>query len=813
VRRERPTTIGGILTVFAIAITGGLASGPSASAAWSMPLSLTGDVVAGAVATTATVTALDSTITNDEYQTTHLVRAVNAQSSASSFAGTSDVNFTIDPAAPVGLGNVMSVAAWPVTAPADCTAASEPADGYQNATWADGLTTDAVGVSPNDAIYLCVRGYPTASSPSPSASASAQNRSVAAAQLGVSADVSPDGSQSFTPTYSATIRRGNFIAQAAATGAATISTSRIFAFVDLVTGSPGLIGRPLAPASTCFDISNGGDVSPPGSDLIAFALPACTNSVTVGRNQRFLRIAVPDASAVQIRADSVVDTNGFLEASPDGAVIEAQTGNVNELRQVWIPQRGADGADQLVNAATGYCAQAPASGSGVFSTAPCAANDRFFAVWLRAASATAAVTLSTPRAIGSCGVYDDVVITVTNSGQPVANTSVTVTTTAPMEMPNGTPTQTFTTNAAGQVTISGLLAPAAAGTYPITATATVFNVDAVAAVTSTNSNVFTSVAPGAFTALAGVDDPVQVDIASGVYLVRDDDGVVYRTTTASGQPLTAILGLTGATSFASYSLNGNYVVALGGDGVAYTSYGGAAFAPIAGATTLEQVDIGASFYVGRDSAGTMYRAAATVTTSQWSAITAPIAMSHFAVYDSNANYIAAIGATGAAYRSVAGGAFAPISGASDLADIQVGAGYYTARSSDGSLYRTGLASGSWLPVALPPGVAAVDYATYALDANWLIVKGSDGNAYGSYGGSAYGLIPGVVGSIDQVGVGSGYWVARNTNGVIFRSTASSAPASSGQWAAIPGLAGATDFATYEAGGAYVAAIGPSQLVC
>lgn len=380
-RRRHPSAA--VLLVGALVTASVLVNGTVASAAWTKALSLTGSVTAGTLATSATVTVRDATITNDDYQTTHVIEATNNQPATSPYTGTSEMTVTANPVAATGLGAGMSVAIWPVAAAANCTDTSEPVAGFRSAAWTAGLTSDPVAVLPEASAFFCVRGFPTASTPSPSAPAEVQNRVIATSALSVPFDVSADGSQSFTPTYTATVQRGNFTAQAATIGPTTISTSTIYNTLRFANnGSPGNVSRPLSPTGTCWSVSGGGDTSPPGAALVA-STGSCATVLTVNRNERFIFIPVPTiTTATRIRADSTVAANGFLEANADGTLVEAQTDNVNQLRQLWLPQQTASGSQrQYVNAATGLCAQAPAAANGTFTTAPCTTDNRFRSNW------------------------------------------------------------------------------------------------------------------------------------------------------------------------------------------------------------------------------------------------------------------------------------------------------------------------------------------------------------------------------------------------------------------------------------------------
>lgn len=390
---QRRNRIAGVVLVSAIATIGLVASGSFASAVWTKPLTVTGSVAAGTIATSATVTALDGTITNDDYQTTHVIRVNNNQPATSSYTGTSALSVTVNAVTASGLGARMSVAVWPVASAAACTDSSEPAAGYQSAAWTTGLTTSSVAALPNASAYFCTRGYPTGSTPSPTASAAQQNRKVVAAGLGVSYTVSASGSQSFTPTYTAKISRGNFTAQAAASGATTLNTSLIFSARAYSSGSYGNFGRPLSPTGTCWNVAGGGDTSPPGHNLIAYG--SCQPLLTP-RNERFHQAYVAGGnSAIQIRADSTIAANGYLQVNTDGTLVQTQTSNANELRQVWIMQFANVGADaagvqrehvQFVNAATGECIRAPASAGGSFDTALCGSGERFRTYWFAVTS-------------------------------------------------------------------------------------------------------------------------------------------------------------------------------------------------------------------------------------------------------------------------------------------------------------------------------------------------------------------------------------------------------------------------------------------
>ena len=359
----------------------GLAGGPAASALWSTNVGATGQVSAGTLAVSATVTARDVTITNDRYQTTQVVQVTNDQPAASGFAGPSGLGVVIDPVAASGLGSQMSVTVWPVAAAADCDDSSEPPSGSPSAPWTSGLASPLQPASPHASAFFCVRGYPTNSTPSPSAPASDQNRAVVAPALGVAADVSAEGSQSFDPTFTGTARLGSFSARAAAVGPTTIATSLIYASFRFTNGSPGNLGRPMSPSDTCLNFSGGDSTIPSGSVLIAYT-DACATSSTVTANERFIQLAVP-GGAMQIRADSSVEANGYLEADPSGTRVLAQTGNVDELRQVWIGQAtvSSPAERQYVNAATGQCLEAPAASGGAFSLAPCGTDPRFMSRW------------------------------------------------------------------------------------------------------------------------------------------------------------------------------------------------------------------------------------------------------------------------------------------------------------------------------------------------------------------------------------------------------------------------------------------------
>lgn len=383
-KHQRTITGAGMVLVSAIAVGGSLIGVPGAIAHWEKGLAAGGEVAAGSLSTSATVTGVKETITNDSYQTTHFARVLNEQQASSGFTGTSSVTLGVEPSTDAGLGAVMSVAVWPVTAPGDCDSMSEPAPGYMSAAWSEGISSVPVETPPHGEALFCVRGYPTDSTPSPSAPAVQQNRAVVAARLGVAATVSSTGSKSFAPTFTARISLGNFNAQAPASGAATISTSRIFNFF---TSSQNLYLRNVAPAASCWNIANGGNTSPPGLDLIAFANPNCASGAAPTRNEQFFQIRVPGKSAVQIRANSTNPEYGYLQATPDGTLIESQVGNVEELHQLWIPQSGPNSGGypgrQFVNVATGLCAQAPAASGGTFSTAPCGSSNRFFStLWV-----------------------------------------------------------------------------------------------------------------------------------------------------------------------------------------------------------------------------------------------------------------------------------------------------------------------------------------------------------------------------------------------------------------------------------------------
>jgi hypothetical protein len=375
----------GVVIAVGLGILSGLAGGPAASATWTVPLSVAGGVTAGSVSSSTTVTTLDSVITNDDYQTTHMIQVTNTQPAPSGSAATSDLTVIVNSVPNSGLGALMSVALWPVASPGDCADSSVPAPGYQSAVWTAGLTSSPVATPPGASAFFCVRGYPTGGTPSPSAPAAEQNRMYLATQLGIPVASSASGSQSFNPTYAGASRRGNFAQQSGASGQTTISTSLIFAsFRFLNNGSPGLIGQPLDPTGTCWNISAGGDTSAPGSNLIAWP-STCSATTPVGRNERFIFVAVPGTpQAVQIRADSIIPANGYLQVDETGTMIQTQTGDVSELRQVWIAQFATTtNGVQFVNAATGLCIQAPATAGGTsyFMTAPCAADNRFRSRW------------------------------------------------------------------------------------------------------------------------------------------------------------------------------------------------------------------------------------------------------------------------------------------------------------------------------------------------------------------------------------------------------------------------------------------------
>lgn len=389
---QRRNRIAGAILVSAIATIGLVASGSFASAVWTKPLTLTGSVTAGTIATSAAVTTLDGTMTNDDYQTTYVIRVNNNQPATSSYTGSSALSLTVNPVAAPGLGARMSVAVWPVASAAACTDSSEPVAGYQSAAWTTGLTTASVAALPGASAYFCTRGYPTGSTPSPTASPALQNRKVLAFWLGVSYTVSATGSQSFTPTYTAKISRGNFTAQATASGATTLNTSLIFSSLSYADGNLGNYGTPVSPVGTCWSVFGGAVESVPGLSLVASN--TCKVGGVTGRNERFRQVLVSGGNnAIQIRADSIIAANGYLEANADGTLVQTQLGNASELRQVWIMQLAhadATGAKrqyvQFVNAETGKCIRAPAAANGSFDTALCGSDDRFRTTWTQVLS-------------------------------------------------------------------------------------------------------------------------------------------------------------------------------------------------------------------------------------------------------------------------------------------------------------------------------------------------------------------------------------------------------------------------------------------
>jgi len=376
---------GAVLAVM-LGVLAGLAGGPAATAIWAVPLSVTGTATSGTVAVSATVVARDAEITNDDYQTTHVVTVINAQPPTTNFSGTSDLTLAVRAVPATGLGARMSAAVWPVTATTACTDTSEPPAGYQSAPFTTGLVTAPVAALPGASATFCVRGYPTSATPSPTAPPLAQNRAVVISELGVSYATSATGRQSFTPSYAGAVHRGNFTQQTNATGETTISTSLIYLSAN-VTGYPLLLGRSVAPAGTCWDVEAGHSTSPPGLSLIAWA-GTCATQTAVNRNQRFIHIGAGGSSAIRIRADSTVVGNGYLEANEAGTLVQTQVDNFSELRQIWIGQITGSGIRfQYVNAATGLCMQAPAAAGGAFATAPCAMNDRFYMNWFIAVAA------------------------------------------------------------------------------------------------------------------------------------------------------------------------------------------------------------------------------------------------------------------------------------------------------------------------------------------------------------------------------------------------------------------------------------------
>jgi len=225
-------------------------------------LTIAGVVVNNYRANTGTVTAVQPLITNDRFQTTHLIQTAIDRQANAVYTGTTTATVRVNPS-PQELGALMSVAAWPVAAAAadQCTATSEPPPGHQNATWATGLTVTTTSTSPDLPASVCVRGYPTLSTPSPAAPPATQNRIQVATALS-----SSSGSRNFTPTYLASIARASFSTEVPVSGATTISTSRIFEFEILPLHN--IAGRSASLPGSCWNIA-GGDSSLPGANLIA----------------------------------------------------------------------------------------------------------------------------------------------------------------------------------------------------------------------------------------------------------------------------------------------------------------------------------------------------------------------------------------------------------------------------------------------------------------------------------------------------------------------------------------------------------------
>lgn len=143
--------------------------------------------------------------------------------------------------------------------------------------------------------------------------------------------------------------------------------------------SPGVRGIPVALSNTCWKVGN---LLAPAQPLVAYPAPNCVSGISVAPNERFVRTRIDGMNAYQMRADSTTASHVYLEASSDGSAVMTQVGNATELRQMWIPQVGPVGTSvQFVNAATGYCIQAPAASAGAFSMAPCGASNRFVTTW------------------------------------------------------------------------------------------------------------------------------------------------------------------------------------------------------------------------------------------------------------------------------------------------------------------------------------------------------------------------------------------------------------------------------------------------
>lgn len=356
----------GLLIVSVVAITGTLFSAPGAIASWTRDLAGTGSAAAGTISTASTLTTRDARVSNEDYQTTHVVEVQNIPPAGSTYTGTSDAVLTIDAMANTGLAALMSVTVWPVASAADCTVTAEPTGVAVSGAWTSTLASAPSPVAPNTSAYFCVRGYPTDSTPLPSspATAAAQNRSNVAAQLGSASTLS------FTPTFSAQLARGNFTASATTTPTSALSTFRIFPFSQLVAGVP-YVARPVLEdgvTGLCFNIRAGGNTTPPGAGLITWS---CSGAAITPRNERFVEVPVPGTSSFQLRADSTNATFGFLESSLDGSVVQSQVGDATNLRQRWIGQVLGNGSRQLVNAETGFCLFAPSASNMDFTTQPC----------------------------------------------------------------------------------------------------------------------------------------------------------------------------------------------------------------------------------------------------------------------------------------------------------------------------------------------------------------------------------------------------------------------------------------------------------
>ncbi|WP_426519029.1 RICIN domain-containing protein [Diaminobutyricibacter sp. McL0618] len=358
----------GLLIALAITIGGGLLVASPAAAIWTTPLTATGSVSAGVISVTSETTVLNSTISNENYQTTHLVTVTNTQTSTD-FTGTSSVTLTVLPSTtPVsGLGAALNAAVWQVGTTAACTASADPAANAVSGAWAAGVTSAPVAMARQQVAYFCVRGYPIGSSASASGD---QNRQNVASLLGA-----PSGTSSFTPTFRADITLGSFTAAGSSTPPAIV-TSVIYPFTLVPNPNTYAQVRPQNGPATklCFDIF-GGVGAPVGTRVDTFTCHTIGTDVTLG-NQAISMQRVAGSNSVQLRARMTSPANGYLAATGvnAGAGVVVVAPNSADPRQLWIPQLvSSTGGDllQLVNAASGLCINAPAT-AGTLTISPCA---------------------------------------------------------------------------------------------------------------------------------------------------------------------------------------------------------------------------------------------------------------------------------------------------------------------------------------------------------------------------------------------------------------------------------------------------------